>query len=87
MADTITCPEVRPATPPPPCRSETFRYTTCELPPAVRIEWGCIHEHIGTGLVCPAHWEAIQNAPQWYCDACSKHGHDCPVIVREVPRA
>jgi len=87
VAELLECPEVRAATTDKPCRSETFRYTPCDLPPAVPIEWGCIHEHVSAALVCPAHWQAIQNAPQWYCDACNQRGHDCPVIVREVPHA
>ena len=60
-----------------------FNGRTCGKPTAVRIEYGCVHEHVKAADVCEEHAERVTRADaDLACPACWGAGHKCPVTGR-----
>ena len=67
-------------------RPGQFTGIWCGDPATVRIEYGCVHEHVTAEDVCAAHAELMTSGSiDVTCTRCWEAGHQCAVIGRIAP--
>lgn len=66
-------------------RSRPGRFTGlwCGEPATVRVEFGCVHEHVKAEDVCAQHAErVVRSDSELTCAECWQAGHQCPITGR-----
>lgn len=56
----------------------------CGAPAVILWRAGCAHEHIGDIPICASCRSQVSRSG-WDCTRCATAGHDCPMMITELP--